>query len=156
MLYTLSFHRYDWNQQPWYFRNKHCHGHPKSGRVPMVWAWRRPYDVPLKIPHNARYVLGFNEPNFKTQANMTPWQAAQHWRELEKQTHGKKLVSPSASPCTKGGICIMNSPDWFHEFFNVSSNPFLNTCRSGYYDSTDNNKFTFKWLLTVRNFERIS
>ncbi len=32
---------------------------------------------------NAKYLLGFNEPNFTTQANLTPRQAAALWPKLE-------------------------------------------------------------------------
>ena len=112
--------RYDWGQTPWYFYQKHCRSSLKPGRVPMVWAWRSS-DHPIRIPHDAHYILGFNEPNFKAQANMTPQKAAAAWRELERESHGKPLVSPAAAPCG-GSICVngLNAPEWFDQFFQVN------------------------------------
>ena len=33
----------------------------------MVWGWRNGIDLPLNVPSNAQFVLGFNEPNFHPQ-----------------------------------------------------------------------------------------
>ena len=45
----------------------------------------------------AKYLLGFNEPNFKAQANMTPKQAAEIWPRLEKiaEDFDLELVGPA-------------------------------------------------------------
>ena len=68
--------------------------------VPMVWngnfsetALR---DSLEKYP-GTKYLLGFNEPNFKSQANMTPAQAAELWPVLEgiARDYNLKLVSPA-------------------------------------------------------------
>ncbi len=68
--------------------------------IPMVWngnfseaAIRDSLD---KYP-GTKYLLGFNEPNFKSQANMTPTQAAELWPVLEgiAADYNLKLVSPA-------------------------------------------------------------
>ena len=55
--------------------------------VPM--AWNGGYDInTLRSYYQAhpqdKYLLGFNEPNFRSQANMTPAQAAEKWPALEQ------------------------------------------------------------------------
>ena len=66
-----------------------------------------------------KYLLGFNEPNFKNQANMTPAQAAEIWPRLEAiaEEFGLGLVGPA----------VNYSPDapytdpttWYDEFFEL-------------------------------------
>jgi hypothetical protein len=58
-----------------------------------------------KIPAGAKYLLGFNEPNFKSQANLTPTQAAAVWPVLQEVARRKnlKLVSPALNYC---GDCV--------------------------------------------------
>ena len=53
------------------------------------------------IPQSARYLLGFNEPNFAHQANLTPTVAARAWKHLEgvAQQRSLALVSPATSYC---------------------------------------------------------
>ncbi len=68
--------------------------------VPM--AWNGGYDInALRSYYTAhpqdKYLLGFNEPNFRAQANMTPTQAAEKWPALEQlaDEFGLKLVAPA-------------------------------------------------------------
>ena len=64
-----------------------------------------------------KYLLGYNEPNLKDQANMTPAQAAERWSEvvaLAKELK-LKLVSPAMNYGTLAGY---NDPiKWLDEFF---------------------------------------
>ena len=68
--------------------------------VPMCWngnfneAGLRQY---LTEHPGVKYLLGFNEPNFRAQANMTPQQAAEQWPRLEAiaEEFGLKLVAPA-------------------------------------------------------------
>ncbi|MBW3129676.1 glycosyl hydrolase [Hymenobacter profundi] len=57
------------------------------------------------IPAGAKYLLGFNEPNFRSQANLTPTQAAALWPTLQEVARRKnlKLVSPAVNYC---GDCV--------------------------------------------------
>jgi hypothetical protein len=57
-----------------------------------------------QIPRDTKYLLGFNEPNFASQSNMSPQEAAAAWKNVEAQLarHGLvgkiKVGTPSASP----------------------------------------------------------
>ena len=63
--------------------------------VPMWWGGNsnetllRQY---LTDHPGVKYLLGFNEPNFRAQANMTPQQAAELWPKLEKIAEDFNLV----------------------------------------------------------------
>ena len=57
------------------------------------------------IPVGAQYLLGFNEPNFRSQANLTPTQAAALWPVLEDVATRRnlRLVAPAVNYC---GDCV--------------------------------------------------
>lgn len=91
--------------------------------VPM--AWNGNYDINAlrayyKSHPQDKYLLGFNEPNFKAQSNMTPAQAAQKWPELEALANelGLKLVAPALNytpgPINDGKTYQPN--DWMDAF----------------------------------------
>eukprot|EP00727_Mastigamoeba_balamuthi_P009654 m51a1_g5310 hypothetical protein (312) ;mRNA; f:284926-286975 len=53
--------------------------------VPMVWGGDFDVDkVASEIPKGSKYLLGFNEPNFKDQSHMTAETAAKRWKDVEK------------------------------------------------------------------------
>lgn len=104
---------YDWSENPGYHNG--CGSQLLANRVPMVWGWR--YGHQFNFPNDAQYVLGFNEPNFHAQSNMSPQEAAQHWRELQKHTGNRVLVSPSAAPCGDHNMCNADAAEWFAQFF---------------------------------------
>lgn len=89
--------------------------------VPMAWnAPSNLTDFESKIPAGSLYLLGFNEPNFKSQANMTPAQAAAAWPGLEAvaAAKGLKLVSPAVNWCGDCVDGVTNDPvDWLDKFF---------------------------------------
>ncbi len=89
--------------------------------VPMAWnAPANLTDFENKIPAGSLYLLGFNEPNFKSQANMTPAQAAAAWPGLEAvaAAKGLKLVSPAVNWCGDCVDGVTNDPvDWLDKFF---------------------------------------
>ncbi len=70
-----------------------------------------------------KYLLGFNEPNFKEQANMTPKQAAAAWPALQKiaQKHNLKIVGPAVNYCgncvLEGGTSYTNPFTYLDHFF---------------------------------------
>ncbi|MBR4564826.1 MAG: carbohydrate-binding protein [Paludibacteraceae bacterium] len=94
--------------------------------VPMTW--NGGYNASqlrqfLEAHPSVKYLLAFNEPNFRDQANMTPSQAVQAWRKLQQiaDEYNLKLVSPAPNWC---GWCVeengttYNSPyDWLRDFF---------------------------------------
>jgi len=57
---------------------------------------------------NIKYILGFNEPNFKDQANMTPTQAVAAWENLQNiaANNGLELVAPAVNYC---GSCVQEN-----------------------------------------------
>ncbi len=70
-----------------------------------------------------KYLLGFNEPNFKEQANMTPKQAAAAWPALQKiaRKHDLKIVGPAVNYCgncvSEGGTTYTNPFTYLDDFF---------------------------------------
>jgi Glycosyl hydrolase catalytic core len=79
--------------------------------VPMVWGGL--FDVAQvtsELPSDARFLLGFNEPNFYAQANLSAADAAARWPELEQvaAARGLALVSPAVNYC--GGGCHETDP----------------------------------------------
>jgi len=91
--------------------------------VPMVWGGINASDVAgieAMIPAGSKYLLGFNEPNFRSQANLTPAQAASMWPNLEKIAADKSLllVSPAVNWCGDCVAGVTNDPvDWLDKFF---------------------------------------
>jgi hypothetical protein len=76
--------------------------------VPMIWSNR--FVTPQIIDNlklakddgSAKYLLGFNEPDNRAQANMTPEQAAALWPQLEQT--GLLLGSPAPTTPTDGWL----------------------------------------------------
>jgi Glycosyl hydrolase catalytic core len=91
--------------------------------VPMVWGGT--FDVTTleqQVPKDAKYLLTFNEPNFGTQSNLTPAEAAALWPEIEAfaSSRGMKIVSPALNYC--GSPCNDQDPfHWLQEFFDACS-----------------------------------
>jgi hypothetical protein len=77
---------------------------------------------------NARYLLGFNEPNFTTQSNMKPSQAAAVWPRLEKiaKDYNLKIASPavnySGNPVIENGVSFTDPVTWLDAFFAACPN----------------------------------
>ncbi|KAH3886727.1 uncharacterized protein LOC127865227 [Dreissena polymorpha] len=101
----------------YYHQHKHCpdiDAHLNK-HVSMVWGKHNN----LTFPAHTSAILLWNEPNFHSQANITPADAALIWPEVERNSHGRPLVSPAASPCHTTSKCIGDSIDWFDEFFRL-------------------------------------
>lgn len=90
--------------------------------VPMCWNGNfnetsiRNY---IKDHKSTKYLLGFNEPNFSAQANMTPKAAAAKWQALEQiaEDYGIKLVAPALNfTGEKVGGKMWQPYDWLDEF----------------------------------------
>lgn len=79
--------------------------------VPMVWDERIDTDeVQQRAPTGSKTLLGFNEPNFGDQADLTAAEAAAKWPDVEAvaDARGMKLVSPAVNFC--GGDCNGTDP----------------------------------------------
>ena len=92
--------------------------------VPMVWGRIQASDVPAieaAIPAGAKYLLGFNEPNFQLgQANLSAAEAAAMWPLLEQiaSDRGLELVSPAVNYCGPAGSCWATDPvAYLDDFF---------------------------------------
>ncbi|MBN2806380.1 MAG: carbohydrate-binding protein [Prolixibacteraceae bacterium] len=95
--------------------------------VPMLWNERTDtarLKVFLKNHPQVKYILGFNEPNFRTQANMTPAKAAASWPRIEElaDEFGLKIVAPAVNYCDQcvdiPGTNSDSSPyAWLDAFF---------------------------------------
>ena len=69
-----------------------------------------------------KYLLGFNEPNFSSQSNMTPQQAADKWPKLEQiaADYNLKLVAPALNfSGEKVGGRTWSPYEWYDEFFRL-------------------------------------
>lgn len=90
--------------------------------IPMAWgrdfneAAIRKY---LTDHKDVKYLLGFNEPNFSAQSNMTPAEAATLWPKLEKiaDDFNLKLVAPALNFTGESvGGRVWGIYDWLDEF----------------------------------------
>jgi len=100
---------YDWGNGP--------SGASNAEFVPMMWDERA---VNASIPAGAKFLLGFNEPNFKSQADLTPAQAASYWGTVQQRARaaGIPIVSPAVNFCGPASNCNGTSPyDWLKQFF---------------------------------------
>lgn len=92
----------------------------------MVWnANFTVADALAKIPDGAQYLLGFNEPNFKSQANLSPTEAAAKWPDLENiaQQKNMKLISPAVNYCGPSANCYETDPYvYLDKFFAACKN----------------------------------
>jgi hypothetical protein len=62
--------------------------------IPMLWG------EAMLTPHvggNSSWVMGFNEPDLREQANLSPERAAELWRKVEAWYPNRKLVAPVPS-----------------------------------------------------------
>ena len=92
--------------------------------VPMLWDEQFNVDSAItNIPAGARTLLGFNEPNFYSQANLSPTEAAAKWPDVERiaTARGMKIASPALNYC--GGGCWETDPFvYFDKFFAACPN----------------------------------
>lgn len=93
--------------------------------LPMAWnASYSPDRIRTWLSNHpeTRYLLGFNEPNFASQAAMTPAQAAQAWPALEAiaDEFGLRLVAPALNfTDSQVGGRFWNPYEWYDEFFRL-------------------------------------
>lgn len=116
---------YNWSHQP---ESKVAMVYQNYGMdfVPMTWngsfneAGLRAY---YSTHPDSKYLLGFNEPNFRTQANMTPKQAAAVWPRLEKiaQDFDLKIIGPAVNyadqPVSEDGVPFTDPIAYLDAFF---------------------------------------
>lgn len=95
--------------------------------VPMIWGSA---NLAGPIPAGSPFVLGFNEPNFKAQSNLTPQQAAADWPKVEALAKGANipLVSPAVNFCGSASNpsgcsdpTVTDPYTWLKDFFAACS-----------------------------------
>jgi hypothetical protein len=85
--------------------------------VPMVW---NQTTVSTPLPAGARFVLGFNEPNFFAQANLSATAAAGYWPALQRNAvaAGVGIVGPGMNFCGPAAQCHGTNPyQYLKDFF---------------------------------------
>lgn len=115
---------YNWGTKP---RNAVANLGPKGDMEFVPMCWNAGFDETelrqwLTDNPGVRYLLGFNEPNFSAQANMTPAQAAAAWPKLEKiaADFGLKLVAPALNFTNERvGGRTWSPYEWLDEFFRL-------------------------------------
>lgn len=87
--------------------------------APMIWDETR-YGNASSIPNGSKTLLGFNEPNFFAQANLSAAQAAAEWPNVQQiaQSRGMKLASPAVNFCGPASSCHDTDPfNYLSAFF---------------------------------------
>ena len=90
--------------------------------VPMIWGSST---VDGAIPAGSKFVLGFNEPNFQAQSNLTPQAAAAAWPALQANARaaGAAIVSPAMNFCGPAASCNGTDPyQYLKDFFVACTN----------------------------------
>lgn len=107
---------YNWGAE---FSSSYLGADPGMEFVPMCWNANYSADkirAYVKSHPETKYLLGFNEPNFTNQANMTPQAAAAAWpgvQSLAKEL-GLKLVAPAMNYSPNPPY--QSPTKWFDEF----------------------------------------
>lgn len=87
--------------------------------VPMIWgAGNDPTQAQREMPSDSKILLGFNEPNFTEQANLSAADAAARWPSVQAvaDANDLTLVSPAVNFC--GGGCQDTDPfSYLDDFF---------------------------------------
>ena len=83
--------------------------------VPMIWGSG---SVSSAIPGGSKFLLTFNEPNFKAQANLTAAQAASYWPAIQAKAAGIPVVGPGMNFCGPAAQCNGTDPyQYLKDFF---------------------------------------
>lgn len=90
--------------------------------VPMLWGtkdlggWAT--SIETAVSSGSRYILGFNEPDMTSQANMSPSDAANYYSQYITPYSGQaKLISPAVTSSTSPGMGL----SWFQSFMGACS-----------------------------------
>ena len=85
--------------------------------VPMIWGSSTAGDA---IPEASRFLLGFNEPNFFAQANLSAGQSAEAWPDVEVSAQSRvvPIVGPGMNYCGPADQCHDTDPyAYLRDFF---------------------------------------
>ncbi|TDO73444.1 putative secreted protein (Por secretion system target) [Flavobacterium chryseum] len=125
--------------------------------VPMAWREVNDADVQAfinKIKPGAKYLLAFNEPNFNDGSRLTPIDAVNAWKNIEKIAAAKNLEIVSASPAFNGpkNYGGYSSPiAWHDDFFLLCPNCKVDYIAFHTYDSSSGSVIGVTGLLKKYN-----
>ena len=86
--------------------------------VPMIWGGNPdPATIEKQIPKSAKYLLGFNEPNFGAQAHIPAPQAAALWPKIMQIAKDLNLKIGSPAPNYCAGDCNDTDPIHYLDTF---------------------------------------
>jgi hypothetical protein len=97
-----------------------------AGALEFVPMFARANSTVTSLPSGSQFLLGFNEPNFKAQANLSPQAAAAAWPSVESlaKAQGIPIVSPAVnfcgSPTNSSGCTVSTITDpytYLKDFF---------------------------------------
>lgn len=112
---------YNWGSQPSSAEISNLLDNAQIEYIPMAWNGVNEAQIrAYKQSHpECEYILAFNEPNLRDQANMTPQQAAEKWPALKNLADelGLKIVSPAMNYGTLAGYS--DPVKWLDEFFTL-------------------------------------
>jgi len=111
---------YDWGKvdiHGWSGESYSCPGSKgPPGFIPILR--KHEYSKAEDLPEfEADTILGFNEPNHKSQDNISPEWTAKEWIKIQARFPDKILVSPCAAPCGGSGCNGGDTKEWFNSFF---------------------------------------
>jgi hypothetical protein len=106
-----------------------CTNGAKQEYVPMVWGRKKNAELASFTPlATSTAILGYNEPNLRSQSNLTAAAACSLWPTVLTfaKKHKLRVGSPAANHCNPkpkpGGQdsnCFQNSTAWFDDFFKL-------------------------------------
>lgn len=112
--------------------------------VPMLWGpkmfggWVTAIETALSS--GSTYILGFNEPDMASQANMSPTDAASYYQTYITPWSDKaKLISPAVTSSTETGVGL----DWFDSFIGSCSSCGISGLAVHWYGDTADDFKTF-------------
>lgn len=93
------------SQYSWYYNYLWNPPDCNNESVPMIWDERV---VGKPIEGTSQWVLGFNEPDLSSQADISPQAAVPLWRQIEQDNPDRLLVAPAVV-----------DPSWLRDFHNA-------------------------------------
>ncbi|MCQ2324763.1 MAG: glycosyl hydrolase [Paludibacteraceae bacterium] len=100
--------------------------------APMIWGrgidgenYKKQLCEYIEAHPSIQYLLAFNEPNFSSQSNLTPKQAAALWPHIEEVANQYNLTivgpavnyAPQNGTVTEDGKSYANPHEWYEAFF---------------------------------------
>jgi hypothetical protein len=105
--------------------------------IPMLWGARDfggwITTIETILSSGGSYILGFNEPDMSSQANMSPSDAAGYYKQYITPYAGKaKLISPAVTSSTDSGLGL----SWFESFIGDCSDCSISGLAVHWYGNT--------------------